>query len=217
MADKVSNMSDAAFLAMAESLASTVKTSPTAYGLTALWVTDFETQIGNFDAELGEHVQMQAQAKAKTIAKDAQRDVVEGLVRDARLLAKAAKISESKYTEMGIPSGSESAPANATVPAVAVNTGERLRHTIDWTDAATLDNKKKPRGVMGAEIWVKLDGPPPGSEKDCTFLSLDSSTPYVAEYQPEWGGKTAHYLVRWRMRDGSALAWGETVSATITA
>jgi len=26
----------------------------------------------------------------------------------------------------------------------------------------------------------------------------------------------AHYLLRWRMRDGSVGAWGDTVSATIT-
>lgn len=30
------------------------------------------------------------------------------------------------------------------------------------------------------------------------------------------GGKMAHYMLRWRMRDGSTGAWGETVSATIT-
>jgi hypothetical protein len=69
---------------------------------------------------------------------------------------------------------------------------------------------------MGAEIWVKIDGTPPGSEKDCTFLAVDSATPYVAEYDAAEGGKTAHYMIRWRMRDGSLGAWGETVSATIT-
>jgi len=29
-------------------------------------------------------------------------------------------------------------------------------------------------------------------------------------------GKMAHYVLRWRMRDGSVGAWGDTVSATIT-
>ena len=116
---------------------------------------------------------------------------------------------------MGIPSGGQTAP-NATIPAAAVDTSERLRHTLNWTDAATLDNKKKPRGAMGAEIWVKIDGPPPGNESDCTFLTLDSATPYMKEYSPAEAGKMAHYMIRWRMRDGSVSAWGETVSATIT-
>jgi hypothetical protein len=92
-----------------------------------------------------------------------------------------------------------------------------LRHTINFTDAASPAIKRRPRGVIGCEIWVKIDGPPPGDEKDCTFLALDTATPYVAEYSPEQAGKTAHYLLRWQLRDGSRTAFGETVSATITA
>lgn len=69
---------------------------------------------------------------------------------------------------------------------------------------------------MGAEIWVKIDGSPPGDEKECTFLTLDAFTPYLAKYGPENAGKTAHYMLRWRMRDGAVSAWGETVSSTIT-
>ncbi|MEQ1763968.1 MAG: hypothetical protein ABL984_12595, partial [Pyrinomonadaceae bacterium] len=142
--------------------------------------------------------------------------VLEARVRDARLMAKAAKIPEGTYTQMGIPSGGGKAPTTATIPAASVDTSERLRHTISWTDADTPDNRKKPRGAMGAEIWVKIDGPPPGNEADCTFLTLDAFTPYVAEYAPANVGKMAHYMLRWRMRDGSVSAWGETVSATIT-
>jgi len=96
-----------------------------------------------------------------------------------------------------------------------LSTSERLRHTIDWTDAAALDNRRKPRGAMGAEIWVKIDGPPPGNEEDCRFLTLDAFTPYMKEYAPTESGKMAHYMIRFRMRDGSVSAWGETVSAII--
>ena len=42
------------------------------------------------------------------------------------------------------------------------------------------------------------------------------NTPYVAEYDGADAGKMAHYMLRWRMRDGSTTAWAETVSATIT-
>jgi hypothetical protein len=36
-------------------------------------------------------------------------------------------------------------------------------------EVTTPDNKKRPRGPMGAEIYVKLDGPPPTDEKECRF------------------------------------------------
>lgn len=70
---------------------------------------------------------------------------------------------------------------------------------------------------MGAAIFVKIGGPPPTDEKQCTFLIVDSSAPYVAEYAGADDGKMAHYMLCWRMRDGSKGAWGKTVSATITA
>jgi len=54
------------------------------------------------------------------------------------------------------------------------------------------------------------------NEKDCWFLALDSATLYLPEYSGSDAGKIAHYMLRWRMQDGSLGPWGETVSATIT-
>ncbi|MBL8123535.1 MAG: hypothetical protein JNJ39_05470 [Blastocatellia bacterium] len=45
---------------------------------------------------------------------------------------------------------------------------------------------------------------------------MDASTPFIAEYGPESAGKTAHYMLRWRTRNGSVSARSETMSATIT-
>jgi hypothetical protein len=39
---------------------------------------------------------------------------------------------------------------------VAIECGERLRHTIHFTDSATPTRKAKPAGVLGAEIWVSI-------------------------------------------------------------
>ena len=36
--------------------------------------------------------------------------------------------------------------------------------------------------ALGADIYVKLDGPPPTDASQCTFLTTDSKTPYMAEY-----------------------------------
>jgi hypothetical protein len=216
MAETISSMPDGDLLVLAQNLHGLLDPAPTEYGTDAPWTLALATAISSFDSALTQHVQTQALAKANTIFKNESRAALETLVREARTKAKAAKVHEQNLAQMGIPSGSQTAPSNATVPAVSVSTSERLRHTLHWTDAASLDNKRKPRGAMGAEIWVKIDGPPPGSETDCTFLTLDAFTPYMKEYTSAEAGKTAHYMVRWRMRDGSVSAWGETVSATIT-
>ena len=162
-------------------------------------------------------MQKQAEAKSQTQVKDAKRDPVDTQIRMLRNLYIAGGASSAAKAATGIPNApSQAAPTNATVPAVKVNTSERLRHTLDWRDNATPENKRKPRGVVGAEIWVKIDGPPPGSEKDCIFLSLDTKPPYMTEYDASNASKMAHYMLRWQFKDGAKGAWGETVSATIT-
>jgi hypothetical protein len=216
MPDSISGASDSELLTIATNLHTTIATTPTVFGLTAAFATALEGARDDFDQELTLHVTKQAAAKSQRLTKDQMRSALEVFVRDARTLAKAAKTSEANIASMGIPSQSAAAPANATVPAASVDTRERLRHTISFRDHAFPENKRKPRGTVGAEIWVKVGETAPGNEKDCVFLTLDTLTPHVAEYEPTDAGKTAHYMLRWSMRDGSVSAWGETVSATIT-
>jgi hypothetical protein len=215
-ADSIATASDSELIDIANQVLAVLSVDPLAYGTTALVVTALDSKKDTFNTDMTSHVSKQAAAKSATELKNASRDVLEEALRSLRNVAKAAGTSDAAMAALGIPTSSGKAPANATVPAGSVNTSERLRHTINWTDAATLDNKRKPRGTMGAEIWVKLDGPPPVDEKECTFLTLDAFTPYLAEYDGSEAGKMAHYMLRWRNRDGSVNAWGETVSATIT-
>lgn len=216
MPDSLSGASDTELLAIAAQVLSVVDPNPAAYGTTATVVSALDTKKDVFNTDLTAHTAAQANARSKTETKNTSRtDLIEAL-RSLRNVAKAAGTSEAAMDALGIPQPSFSAPATVTVPIGKVDTRERLRHTINWADADSPDNKRRPRGTMGAEIWVKLDGPPPTDESQCSFLTLDSATPYLAEFDGGNAGKMAHYLMRWRMRDGSTGAWGETVSATIT-
>lgn len=216
MAKPLGAMSDTELLALAQHVFNLIDASPGDYGQTAAFATELGNLVNTFDGSIAQQVAQQASAKSATTFKNNTRTQVEAKLADVRTVAKAAKIAPSAYDQMGLPSGGSKAPPNATVPVASVDTSVRLRHEISWTDSADLGNKKKPRGAMGAEIWVKIDGPPPGDEKDCVFLTLDAFTPYLAEYEPSDAGKMAHYMLRWRMRDGSVGGWGETESATIT-
>ena len=76
-------------------------------------------------------------------------------------------------------------------------------------------------GVMGAEIWVKVGEPhrgpanAPTDPKELSNLSVDTRTPYLADYPGEDGGKTAHYVHPWVATTGEKGPWSETASATI--
>lgn len=216
MSNGLGNLSDSELIDVANQVIAAMTPDPTVYGSTAAVVTGLSGDTSIFETNLTAHVAAQAAAKSATSTKEASRAVLEAAIRNIRNIAKAYGTQQAEMDALGIPSSSSAAPSNATVPAGAVDTSERLRHTLSWTDAASLDNKRKPRGAMGCEIWLKLDGPPPTDEKECTFLTLDAFTPYLAEYTGIDAGKMAHYLLRWRMRDGSVSAWGETISATIT-
>ena len=218
MADSIASASDSELIDIATQTFNAMNGNLGNYpGVTAQQVSDLKALNDTFATDLTAHVAAQAAAKSQTQTKEASRKFVEDQLRVLRNTSKSAGASEADMAALGIPVSSAKAPATATRPAARVDTSQRLQHTIHWTEEATPDNKRKPIGAMGAEIWAKYDGPPPVDETECTFLTLDASTPYLKTYSGTDGGKMAHYLIRWRMRDGSTGPWAETVSATITA
>jgi len=106
----------------------------------------------------------------------------------------------------------------ATRPVGVVDTSQRLRHEIRFTDETTPTRRAKPKGVMGCEIWVKVvpvGEPAPTDATGMQFLALDTASPYIAEFDGSQAGKTAHYMLRWVGTQGEKGPWSETVSATI--
>lgn len=216
MAKSLQDLSDNELITVSNQLVLALTADPTAYGTTLPDITLLEGLSSTFAADVSSQVAALAAAKAATATKEASRTPLIVAMRSHRDIARAAGATEAEMAATGLPFGGETVPPNATVPAAAVDTSERLRHTISWTEATTPDNKRRPSGALGAEIFVKIDGPPPVDEKQCTFLTVDSATPYVVQYDGAEAGKMAHYMLRWRMRDGSTGSWSETISATIT-
>ena len=52
-------------------------------------------------------------------------------------------------------------------------------------------------------------------EAGCTLASIDTSTPYLYEFEPEDAGKTACWLLRWVSTRGDVGPFGVLVSAKI--
>ena len=217
MADSISTASDTELLAMAYQMYQKLSSAPASYGLTAADLAPLDAGRDAFNTGVNDHMDAQATAKAKTLTKNNLRAELEQIIRDLRNRGKVSGTSDALMADLGIPSGSQAAPTNASQPVGEIDTSERMRHTIKFYDKEANGNRRRPRGAVGCEIWVKIGSPEPASEKDCAFLSLDTQSPYVVDYTPEDANKTAYYMLRWQMRDGSKSSWGETVSATITA
>ncbi len=151
-ADTLANASDSELLAIATQVLAGIQALLTNFGLTAGFVINFELMRDTYDTDLTGHVAQQAAAKAQTLTKNGSRDLMEGLIRDVKSSAKNNKTPQAEIATLGIPSGSDLAPSNATVPIGQVDTSKRMEHTISFRDAAAQDTKRKPRGVMGCEI-----------------------------------------------------------------
>jgi hypothetical protein len=215
----IGNMSDADGTAHYSALIATISGDLASYpGITAAMMTVSGANRDDMSDKLLTHNQTQAAGQAATTAKNAARKVMDDDKRQIRSLLKANNCAQDKMDALGFPSsgGASGESTSATVPIAMVDWSQRLKHIIDWSDASAPGVRRKPAGVDGLEIWLKIGGTPPGSEKDCQFLTLDTRTPHTVDFDAADAGKMAYYMLRWQFRDGSKSAWGDTVSATIT-
>ena len=170
---------------------------------------------------LAAHAVAQTTARAARQTKDDSRAAYETVIRAlVRRLQSSPSVDNAERQALGITVKDDiatltMAAAAATRPVGVVDTSERLRHTIRFFDESTPQNRAKPDGVMGCEIWVKVGDPAPADPGELQFLTLDSSTPYVAEFDGKFAGQKAHYMLRWVTTRGDKGPWSETVSATI--
>jgi len=215
MADAVSNLSDADLIALGKTVSTALTSVPPAtYGSTSAKATALDGLLNTFEDDVNASKATQAADQAATATKTTSRSAYLVGLKEFLNVAKASGTAKANMELLGVPKMTEAPPA--TVPLAKIDTSKRLTHTLSWSDAGNGTHKRRPKGVMGAEIWVKLGDTAPGNEKDCAFLAVDSASPYVASYEPTDAGKIAHYMLRWRMNDGTLGTWGETVSATIT-
>ena len=178
----------------------------------------------DFDTKMSANVTAQQAAQSARQAKDDSRDALESLIRTlVSRLQVSSDIDDTERAAMGITVRDKIRTAAGDIttrPIGVVDTSQRLRHEIRFSDEATPTKRAKPAGVMGCEIWVKVlpagEAAPSGAD-GLSFLSLDTASPYIAEYDGANGGKTAHYMLRWVKSSGDKGPWSETVSATITA
>ena len=207
-----------------------------------LWATNFLTYANDHALDLGiaptdvpsladfimkmtSNVAAQQAAQAARQAKDDSRDALESAIRQlVRQLQASPDVDDSERAALGItiPDTVRTASTSGidTRPIGMVDTSQRLRHEIRFVDEATPTSRAKPAGVMGCEIWVKVSAQgeaPPADPGELSFVSMDTASPYIAEYDGANGGKTAHYMLRWCKSGGEKGPWSETISATITA
>lgn len=173
-----------------------------------------------------DHTQKHRAARNASEAKDAARQAYEAAIRPlVRWLQASAQsvVSDTERAALGltvrVPGGGSPQPI-ASRPLVTVETSQRLRHTLRFTDESSPSRRGKPKGVVGAEVWMKIEEtltPTPPSPDAMDFLTLTTRAPAVLTLTGADAGRTAYYALRWIGKGGVKGPWSETVGATVAA
>jgi hypothetical protein len=174
--------------------------------------TDWESK---YPAHIAAREAANSAREAKQESRQAYTTVIRRLVR--RLQASPA-VDDTERAALGITiPDREPTPVSPpeTRPILQADTSQRLRITISFRDEGMVERTGKPPGVMGCELYVKIGGDPPRDLDECTYLATDTASPYVAVFEGEDAGKTAHFIGRWVSTRGEPGPISVTVSATI--
>lgn len=183
-----------------------------------------ETAVSVWQKEYPAHVAAQARAEAARQSKDAARANLEREIRPVtNFIQTYPKTTDADRATIGItvrqPGASLSPPPTGR-PLARVDTSERLRHTIRFSDEATPTRKARPRGTLGAEVRVKLvdpGQPAPSDPEALSFVTVATNGVVTTDYPSTAGGKTAVYMLRWMGPRGQVGPWSEAVNATVAA
>lgn len=128
--------------------------------------------------------------------------------------ASVLTLQDRNTLNLDLPSGSKTpSPVPTQKPIAQVDTSKRLTHTISFTNQD--GTAAKPAGVRGCQIWHKV-GVAPASIADLDFITSDTASPYIQQFDVADAGKTVHYWLRWENTRGETGPWSDVISATIT-
>ena len=201
-------------------LAPALTSDPAAYGETIASIAPLMTAIGNWNIAYPANNTKQAEASATAADKEAARDAAEALIRELnnRVQARGAAVTDAAKAAANLPvhaEGGSPIPAPASAPLLTIDSSQRFRHTLRFRDAENPNRRGKPDGVFGCKLFLKIGGPPPASIADCEFITLDTASPYLYEFEPAAAGQTGWWIACWvnpRQENGPC---SETVGATI--
>ncbi len=217
MPDFLSNLSDSEVVAIAKYFAGKVSVNPESKNLTEEFADEIGAEVDTLTTDYSEHLLAKAAARSKCRKKDDSIKRVKSILRKAAAKVRLKDgVTKAELVELKILPRVDSSASDATRPFGRIDTSNRFTHVLLITDEAEPELKRKPKGAVGCEIFVKIGGDLPQGLSECRFATIALKAKCVIEFEGEDVGKQAHYILRWLLRDGSVSPISETLSATVT-
>lgn len=187
-------------------------------------LADLKKALDTWNGAFPAHVRAQAAAEGARQNKDAARRDLEAQARPITSFVQGyPKTTDADRATIGITvrdTEGTPTPTPTTRPQALVQAGQRLTHTLRLTDESTPTRRARPKGVLGAEVWVKLvdaGTPAPTDPAALAFLTMATKPSITTEYRAADGGKTAVYMLRWVNTRGEKGPWSDVTMATVAA
>jgi hypothetical protein len=187
--------------------------------------------VPEFDAALAAAWAARDQARAATLRKLAARAELERACRTLAGFVQAwPGTTNADRANMGITVravgkgnaafGIRDSAFGRKAPRIAAEQSARFTHRLRFVEGSGQEGIMKPRGVVGAEVYVALTAaqePAPVGEEHYRYLRVITRDGVTIDYNASHAGRTAHYLCRWITTRGEVGAWGAGASATVAA
>jgi len=135
------------------------------------------------------------------IRQKARRIRASGNTPNSKIARLGLRVRDEILTRVGVP---ETAPVFEILL-------RRTRHIIRFWEEGSKRRRRKPKGVIGAEIYQKI-----GEDGEFKVLTFAANTPHTIDYDMPDVGKQAYYYLRWVTRRNERSEMSLIHSATIT-
>lgn len=222
---------DADFAAYADAYYDAVKAFFETHGLDPSMVERVDAARATFDAAYAAHIAAQNAAEAARAAKQEAKEALEAAIRPVTAYVQSnPATTNADRAAMGITIKQpprRHVPAPTSRPMAQVNAADRLTHRVRIFDesaipgdASTTPRGARPKGTLGAEVYVALveqHQTAPADARAYRFLRTVTGGSAEFGFEQQEAGKQAAYLVRWVSSTGTPGPWSSTVTATIAA
>lgn len=193
-------------------------------GLDESMILELQLALGGWNASYAQQLAALAAARGATQAKLGARERLETVARKVSGFIQAyPATTDSVRANLGITVkglGTRHQALEEKAPRIAAEQAARLTHRLRFVPAEGTEGIKKPRGVIGAELYVALaapHAPPPEQESDYRYVRAITRDGVRVTYASEQAGLVAHYRARWLTRTGDVGGWSGDTAAMVAA
>jgi hypothetical protein len=180
--------------------------SPTLYGFTSAQATQYATLDTVWQNALAAASDPSTRTSSAVAAKDVAKVNVKAYSRQLAAVAQAyPSITPDLLSDLGLTvrdTGRTPTPPPNTYPLVDILSTASHACIIALNDQNTPNARRRPDGVIGAQLYVAFGASPPTGIDQMTYLGLQTRYPQSWDVGVANVGKMAWFIARWTNRKG---------------